>query len=121
MKQKHKLFVLCNDKFKDDPVYACVQGGHAVAQYMLDNVEYDEYWKNDFLIYLWMSQDAFDRIDQTGYSFGYPFFRDIPISIWREPDQNNVITSIAVFEDDIMEDSNGDVIMRMLKKLNTVK
>jgi len=34
-----------------NPVYACVQGCHAVAQYLLDNPQ--QQWNNQFLIYLY--------------------------------------------------------------------
>ena len=35
MKEKNKLYILTDNTL--DPIYASVQGGHAVAQWMLDD------------------------------------------------------------------------------------
>lgn len=82
-----------------NPVYGCVQGGHAVAQYMM---EHPQEWKNEFLIYLYADTEKWKRILQE---------RGIPYSFFREPDLNNVITAIAV------RDDSGE----MFKNLKLVK
>ena len=46
-KTMKRLYVLVNKKLA--PIYGCVQGGHAVAQFMLENPKQD--WNNNFLIY----------------------------------------------------------------------
>ena len=46
-KQKNKLYVLIDSSL--EPVYGCVQGGHAVAQWLL---EHNDGWSNEYLIYL---------------------------------------------------------------------
>ena len=48
-----RLYVLVNKRLS--PVYGCVQGGHAVAQWLLDNP--GQTWNNNFLIYLYADTD----------------------------------------------------------------
>ena len=45
--EKRKLYVLIDKSLK--PVYGCVQGGHVVAQWMLEH-PYSREWQNDYLI-----------------------------------------------------------------------
>ena len=53
---KNKLYILTDKTL--DPIYASVQGGHAVAEWLLENWQImkngdpDWDWKNDYLIYL---------------------------------------------------------------------
>jgi hypothetical protein len=92
-----RLYVLINKRL--NPVYGCVQGGHAVAQYMLENpLE----WKNEFLIYLYADTEKWRSILHE---------RGIKYSVFREPDLNNTITAIAV------RDDSGE----MFKNLKLVK
>lgn len=42
-----RLYVLIDRTL--NPIYGCVQGGHAVAQYMLEHSN----WNNEYLIYLY--------------------------------------------------------------------
>lgn len=89
-----RLYVLVNKKLA--PVYGCVQGGHAVAQFMLENP--NQKWNNEFLIYLYADTDKWaDKLRKY--------------SIFREPDLNNSITAIAV------QDDSGE----LFKNLSTVK
>ena len=46
--KKNKLYVLVDKSLK--PVYGCVQGGHAVAQWLLEHPR--QTWNNQYLIYL---------------------------------------------------------------------
>jgi len=47
--EKKKLYVLINDNLDKD--YGFVQGGHAVAQWLIDNKDTQQ-WNNQYLIYL---------------------------------------------------------------------
>ena len=87
--KKDKLYVLVDKSLR--PVYGCVQGGHAVAQWMLEHP--GQTWNNNYLIYLsadvrkWKS-----RLDVM----------DIDYSEFKEPDLNNKTTALAVHgHDDI--------------------
>jgi hypothetical protein len=67
------------------PVYACVQAGHAVAQYLLEHPQQE--WNNEFLIYLYADVDKWKyklRDKHKEYSSFY------------EPDLGNTLTAIAV-------------------------
>ena len=88
MEKKNKLYVLIDNSL--DAVYGCVQGGHAVAQWLL---EHDYGWKNEYLIYLstdvnkWKSKLSFYGIDFTEF---------------KEPDLGNRTTSLAVLGHDTL-------------------
>lgn len=49
-----KLYVLIGKEL--NPVYGCVQGGHAVAQYLLEHPKQN--WNNQYLIYLYANIDV---------------------------------------------------------------
>ena len=49
-----RLYVLIDQKL--DAVYGCVQGGHAVAQWLLEHPNQD--WNNNYLIYLYADLDT---------------------------------------------------------------
>ena len=91
-----KLYVLISNEL--DPIYGCVQGGHAVAQYLLDHKDNGS-WKNDYLIYL-----GCDDINEWSELLR---FTDLRFSIFREPDLNNSITAIAV--------EGGDKLFKRLR------
>lgn len=78
-----RLYVLIS---KDLPsVYGCVQGGHAVAQYLLEHPK--QQWNNQYLIYLRADVNAWKKkLDK--YCIDY--------SLFREPDLDNALTAIAV-------------------------
>ena len=81
-----RLYVLVNKKL--NPVYGCVQGGHAVAQWLLDNPE--QTWNNQYLIYLYADIDKWmNRLDECGIKY----------SAFREPDLNGTVTALALEED----------------------
>lgn len=79
-----------SDKLK--PVYGCVQGGHAVAQWLLDNKE-TQTWNNNYLIYLYAN------IEKWIYKLK---MKDLEFSIFYEPDLDNIPTSIAIESDGTM-------------------
>lgn len=67
--------------------YQAVQGGHAVAEYMLKN----DSWKNQYLIYLNVKDERdLESWKQKLESKGH---KPIP---FHEPDINNEMTAIAV-------------------------
>ena len=85
---------------KLNPVYGCVQGGHAVAQFMLENPKQD--WNNDFLIYLYADTNKWNsKLEAMG----------VPHYTFKEPDLNNTITAIAC------QDDSGE----LFKNLHLVK
>lgn len=93
-----RLYVLVNKRL--NPVYGCVQGGHAVAQFMIDNPSQD--WGNEFLIYLYADVEKWaDKLYNMGIKF----------SMFKEPDLNNSITAIAC------QDNSGE----LFKNLSTIK
>ena len=87
MQQKMKLYVLIDKTL--DPVYGCVQGGHAVAQWLLDHPGQD--WNNNYLIYLeadiekWKSKLEYLGIDYTSF---------------QETDLEGQTTSLAVLNNE---------------------
>ena len=78
-----RLYVLINKDL--DPIYGCVQGGHVVAQWLLEHPGQD--WNNSYLIYLqadiqkWKSRLEYLGIDYTQF---------------QEPDLDGQTTSLAV-------------------------
>lgn len=74
-----RLYVLIDQKL--DAVYGCVQGGHAVAQWLLEHPNQE--WNNSYLIYLYADLDLVNK----DYSSFY------------EPDLGNQLTAIALQDD----------------------
>ena len=78
-----RLYILIDTKL--EPVYGCVQGGHAVAQYLLEHPE--QKWNNSYLIYLradvqkWIAKLSSKHLD---------------FSVFCEPDLDNIPTAIAI-------------------------
>ena len=98
MENKNKRLYILIDKTLE-PVYGCVQGGHAVAQYLLEHPE--QTWNNSYLIYLKCNLYSMKRrLIKLGKDF----------SEFREPDLGNKLTAIAI------EDSG-----KLFRTLHTVK
>ena len=85
LQNERRLYVLIDKSL--DPVYGCVQGGHAVAAYLL---EHPDGWKNQYLIYLYA--DLKKWVGKLNY-FGLDY------SMFKEPDLANQITAVAVESD----------------------
>ena len=98
MENKDKRLYILIDKTLE-PVYGCVQGGHAVAAYLLEHPK--QTWNNSYLIYLKCNLYSMKRrLIKLGKDF----------SEFREPDLGNKLTAIAI------EDAG-----KLFRTLHTVK
>jgi hypothetical protein len=70
--------------------YQGVQGGHALAQWLLENP--NQTWNNQYLIYL-----SVDDIDKFMFKLD---LKGIKYSKFIEPDYDNQVTAIALQTDD---------------------
>ena len=78
-----RLYVLIDKTL--DPIYGCVQGGHAVAQWLLNHPE--QRWNNSYLIYLSADIERWkDKLEYLGIDY----------TSFQEPDLKNQTTSLAV-------------------------
>ena len=114
MQNKNKLYILVDSNL--EPIYGSVQGGHAVAQWLLENYEIMKNgdpnwsWKNDYLIYVssdikkWTNRLM--RYDPSIYRW----------SSFEEPDLGNKTTAIAIYERDF-----PPIIQRKLKREKLLK
>ena len=95
---KNKLYILVDKEL--DPIYAAVQGGHAVTEWILENWHINKegdpkwHWNNDYLIYLSVDINKWyaklRRFDPSHFQWAY----------FNEPDLDNKMTAIAVYEND---------------------
>lgn len=93
-----RLYVLIDQSL--DPIYGCVQGGHVVAQWLLEHP--DQTWNNSYLIYLSADVERWKhRLSYEGLDF----------SEFIEPDLGNKLTALAI------QDNSG----KRFKKLKTVQ
>ena len=83
--QKNKLYILVSDQL--ETVYGSVQGGHVVAQWLLEHP--NQNWNNQYLIYLSCNIDYYKEM-LTFYNEDFSSF--------YEPDLNNRLTAIAILE-----------------------
>jgi hypothetical protein len=93
------LYILVDESLS--PIYGAVQGGHAIAQWMLEHLE-NLSWKNETVVYLSCN------IEKMLY-----ILEGQDISIFREPDLDNRITALAVLGNSQNE--------KVLKKLRLLK
>lgn len=71
--------------------YRAVQGGHAVAQWM---IEYPGRWENEYLVYI-DTQDV-KALEHWKYKLD---FLGVSFSLFMEPDLDNQLTAIACVSD----------------------
>lgn len=111
---KNKLYILIDKNL--DPIYGAVQGGHAVAKWMIEHGQieskpsgqrYYNEWNNDYLIYLKADLDDI----QNNYLDLY-CARDNE-TLFFEPDLDNKLTAIAIHDSDIISNR----FKRKIKKL----
>ena len=98
MKEKNKLYILTDKTL--DPIYASVQGGHAVAEWLLENWQLLKNgdpsweWNNDYLIYLSVDiNEWYEKLapyDPSRFKW----------AMFREPDLDNKTTAIAIYAKD---------------------
>lgn len=95
---KNKLYILIDKNL--DPIYGAVQGGHAVAEWMLQHWQKNRIgepeweWSNDYLIYLSVDIDEWKELLWKFSPSEYQW-------MWfDEPDLGNKTTAIAVYEKD---------------------
>lgn len=99
METSNRLYILVSEDLA--PIYGAVQGGHAIAQWMLEHSD-NLYWKNETVVYLSCN------VEKMKYLLEWD-----DISVFREPDLNNKLTAIAVVGNPRNE--------RMFKKLRLLQ
>jgi len=69
-----------------------VQGGHALAQFLLNH---SSNWRNGTLIYLGVrgEQQLINLVKRLERN-------DIDVAVWREPDMGNQATAIATYSEE---------------------
>ena len=73
-------------------MYGCVQGGHAVAQYLLDHKE-TQTWNNSYLVYVYADVHKWmRRLNEEKKKY----------SVFFEPDLGNIPTALAVEDSGVM-------------------
>lgn len=83
MKENNRLYVIVDTSLS--PVYGCVQGGHAVANWLLEHPK--QTWNNQYLIYVYGNVKGWiKKLERTGHDF----------SVFCEPDLKNQSTAIAI-------------------------
>ena len=99
-----RLYVLIDQKL--DAVYGCVQGGHAVAQWLLEHPNQE--WNNSYLIYLYADLDKWKvRLDLVNKDY----------SSFYEPDLGNQLTAIALQDDHVVITKNPNPHLTTLEDL----
>lgn len=101
-----RLYVIVRKKMKCS--IPAVQAGHALAQWMLDNPEQAKEWNNSYLIYLQLKNLI--KLDRWMFKLDT---KNIPYTVFREPDLDNEPTAIAVY----LEEEDGKRLFKDLKLL----
>ena len=91
--EKTKLYVLVRIDLPSKAQVA-VQSGHAVAEFLLDHTNIDEYWFNGILVYLQVKNE--DELKWWQYKLTK---KKMMYSSFQEPDLKDEITAIAALTD----------------------
>lgn len=108
---KNRLYILIDKDL--DPIYGAVQGGHAATEWLLENWQINKEgdpiweWNNEYLIYL--KADLEDIQD----NYLKLYCAKDKESYFYEPDLNNRLTAVAIYE--------GDMNDRLKKKIKKLK
>lgn len=86
-----KLYVLVSNKL--NPIYGAVQGGHAIAQFLIEHPTSE--WQNHTVVYLSCDIDNIVRKIQNKFTGKYNCKE---ISFFNEPDLDNELTAIAAYK-----------------------
>lgn len=96
--KKNKLYILIDKNL--DPIYGAVQGGHVVAEWLLQHLQINKEgypiwdWENEYLIYLSVDieqwKEKLCRFDPCKYKWMW----------FDEPDLDYKTTSIAIYAND---------------------
>ena len=86
------MYIICREDLS--PLYAAIQGGHALAAHALEHPEDFKDWNNSFLIYLKKKNEQgliklYDKLTSIGVKCG-KFF---------EPDIGHQLTAISCYAD----------------------
>ncbi len=87
-----QMYVIVRSDFSN--VYKMVQGNHAQVAYGFEYPHNLRTWNNEYLIYLETFlecnlKEVYEKLLRAG----------IDVSSFKEPDQNNQMTAVAVYED----------------------
>lgn len=96
--KKNKLYILIDKNL--DPIYGAVQGGHVVAEWLLQHWQINKEgypiwdWENEYLIYISVDieqwKEKLCRFDPCKYKWMW----------FDEPDLDYKTTSIAIYAND---------------------
>ena len=98
-----RMYIICREDL--DPLYAAIQGGHALASHALEHPEDFRNWGNSFLIYLKRKNESSLRTTLAKLEA-----EGIPCATFIEPDLGSQLTAISCYCDPIK-----------LKNLSTLK
>ena len=101
---KNKLYILIDKNL--DPIYGAIQGGHAIAEWLIEHGQ--SKWSNEYLIYISVDINKWKQLLD---------FTESLYSEFHEPDLDNQLTSIAILENDILDDR----VKKKIKKLKLLK
>ena len=100
---KNKLYILIDKNL--DPMYGVVQGGHAIAQWLIEHGQ--SKWSNEYLIYISVDIDKWKQLLDI-YGIVYSEF--------HEPDLDNQLTNISILENNL-----NDILKKKIRREKLLK